>query len=115
MKQHKKRAFRGIITAICCYAAVNAALLGILKSTGQTRQILYGDDAALVQCTQTETAAGTAYTMQLGGGEWSFSVLGTQLADISAQAANRLPPCMMKLILRMVALAEYYTAECINS
>ncbi len=115
MKSHKKRALRGVVTAICCYAALNAALLGILKSTGQTRQILYGDDAAMVQCTQTKTAAGTAYTVELGGGEWSFLVLGTQLADFSAQTANRLPPCMMKLILRMVSLAEYYTAECISS
>lgn len=115
MKKRKKRAFHGILAAICCYTAVNAALLGILKSTGKTREILYGDDAALVQCTETKTAEGTAYAMQLGGGEWSFSVLGSQLADVSAQTADQLPPCAMKLVLHMVALAGYYTAECINS
>ncbi len=115
MKKQKKRAFRGILVAICCYAAVNVTLLGILKSTGQTRKILYGDDAALVQCTETKTVAGTAYTMQLGGGEWSFSVARSQFADISAQAADQLPPCVMKLVLRMVSLAGYYTAECISS
>ncbi len=115
MKTQSKRVFRGIVTAICCYAAIMAMLLGILTSTGKTRQILYGDDAAAVQCTQQKTAAGTAYTVQLGGGEWSVSVMGSQLADISAQAAQQMPPCVMKLVLRLVSLAEYYTAECMNS
>lgn len=115
MKKQKKRALRGMLTAVCCYTAVNAALLGILRSTEQTRKILYGNDAALVQCTETKTAAGTTYIMQLGGGEWSFSLLSSQLAEISAQAADDLPPCVMKMVLRMVSVVGYYTTERISS
>lgn len=115
MKKQRKCAFRGIITAVCCYTAVNATVLGILQSTEQTRKILYGENAARVQCIETKTAAGTAYTMQLGGGEWSFLVLSSQLAEISKQAADHLPPCVMKLVLHMVSSVGYYTAGCMNS
>lgn len=113
----KKRIAKAVLFSIIVYCSILGMLLGILKTTHQTRYILYGEDAVMAQCVIQETAAGTEYTMQLGGGEWSFSFLQPQ-KSAAAVLTQQLPPCMTKLILRMVTLAEYYTAyiaECINS
>ena len=112
--KRKKRVQKAVFTAIFCYGAMLALFLGILRSTGQTRKILYGENAVMVQCTQNQTAAGTlAYTIELGGGEWSFS--WEPAAKKLAKPAENLPPCMLKLLLRLAVLAESYTVECIQS
>lgn len=112
--KHGKRIRKAIYGTIFCYFAVMGLMLGILQATLQTRYILYGKDAVMAQCVINETAAGTEYTMQLGGGEWSFSFLQPH-NGIAAELISDLPPCMAKLLLRMVTAAEYYTAECIQS
>ncbi len=114
MKQ-KKRVRRAIMTVLCCYGAVMLVLLGILRSTSQTRLILYGEDTVMAHCIVNQTAAGDmAYTMELGGGEWSFS-LAAPLSETAADMTKHLPPCMTKLFLRLFSLAEYYTTEWIRS
>lgn len=112
--KHGKRIRKAVYGTIFCYFAVMSLLIGILQATLQTRYILYGKDTVMAQCVINETAAGTEYTMQLGGGEWSFSVLQPDYSAAEAIISD-LPPCMGKLLLRMVTAAEYYTAVCIHS
>lgn len=115
--KRKKRIGKAVMIVLGVYLAVMGTLLGILKTTHQTRYILYGGQAVVAQCMIQETAAGTEYTMQLGGGEWSFSFLQPETST-AAKLAEQLPPCTTKLLLRMVTLAEYYTdyiADCIKS
>lgn len=116
MNHRKKRA---ALFAASGYIAVMGLGLSLLRAAQQTRRTLYGGQPVMAQLTQTlsqDEKAPVCYQMELGGGEWSLEITlpARQRAE---QLADALPPCSLKLLLRMLlqfpALADQ-TAVCIK-
>lgn len=112
-KREKKAAF----LAAFCYLALLAFGFGMLKAAQRTRRMLYGGKPVMAQLSHHENAAKqTDYTVMLGGGEWKlrFSLPESGMAE---QTAEQLPPCSLKLLLRMIDYADRaacHTAEWIS-
>ncbi|MBQ6042306.1 MAG: hypothetical protein IJL32_16220 [Oscillospiraceae bacterium] len=112
-----KRAKKAAFLAAFCYLALLGLGFGMLKTAQQTRKMLYGGKPVMAQLSHYENAANqTDYTVMLGGGEWKlrFSLPESGLAE---QTAAQLPPCSLKLLLRLINYADRaacYTAEWIS-
>ena len=113
-KRQRRRAKKAALLAAFCYLCVLAGGIGMLRAAQRTRQILYGGQPAMARLHGQEGSGGQ---IELGRGEWQVSLpdLSAQEAKAAALAAE-LPPCTVKYLLRLAALADRaadQTARCI--
>ena len=113
----RKRAKKAAFLAAFSYLAVLGLGCGMLRAAQRTRQTLYGGQPVMAQIARQELPEHrTACTLTLGGGEWRLHAVFPSGSG-AAQAAEQLPPCMLKLLLRLAIDADAAAAqiaECIS-
>ena len=114
-RKQRRRAKKAALLAAFCYICVLTGGVGMLRAAQRTRQILYGGQPAMAEL---RTPEGTGGQVALGGGEWEIPLpdLSAQESD-AAELAAKLPPCTLKYLVRLTALADRaadYTARCIR-
>ena len=110
-----KRIKKAALIAAFGYFSVAGLGFGLLRAAQQTRRTLYGGQPVMAQLSRPLPET-DAYQLALGGGEWELTFSLPALSG-AEQAAAQLPPCTVKLLLRLAMLADRaadYTAECIS-
>ena len=110
----KKRIKKAALIAAFGYLSVTGLGFGMLKAAQQTRRTLYGGAPVMAQVTQQQSHEAAEIT--LGGGEWHMQIQLPELQCLT-EAADALPPSLLKLLLRIVMLADraaVQTAETIG-
>ena len=103
MRRNMKKA---VLIAAFGYLSVMSLSCGMLKAAQITRQTLYGGRPVMAQIAKQELPdSRTAYSVSLGGGEWQFRWSSLNREAIS-EKAEQLPPCMAKLLIRMILRAD---------
>lgn len=103
MRRDMKKA---AVIAAFGYLSVMSLGCGMLKAAQVTRQTLYGGQPVMAQIAkQSLPDSRTAYTVSLGGGEWRFR-WSLPCRDAVAEKTEQLPPCMAKLLVRIILLAD---------
>ncbi len=109
-RKQRRRAKKAALLAAFCYLCILLLGVGMLKAAQRTRQILYGGQPVMAQLRPAaEDSAGrkTAVSVELGGGEWRIPLPASADAKQTAgQLAEQMPPCMLKLFLRLGILAD---------
>ncbi len=97
--------------AVLLYCAAAGLLFGTLRAAQQTRRLLYGGTPCMAQKTASASASAEtdgSWNLSLGGGEWQLSLPAR--TNTASAAAESLPPCSLRLVLRLFVLADQ-TAE----
>ena len=86
------------------YVSLLALSAGMLRAAQQTRRTLYGGQPVLARVTQAQDGG---LQLELGGGEWSVGYPTEPPAVLHriAALAEQLPPCTVKILLRLWFLA----------
>ena len=109
-RKQRRRAKKAALLAAFCFICILLLGVGMLKAAQRTRQILYGGQPVMAQLSpgaETSEEQSAAGSLELGGGEWHIPL--PELSGMRQNAerlAAEMPPCLMKLFLRLGILAD---------